>query len=171
MLCWSKESSAPSPEPASAARTRASRYSCSLRKLMRSSKSTCVWPGACSGRFQLWCGSMSSGLTMLGSIVFLALAIDILLRDIPSNSKYAMGYNAGTRFSRVAYNLRHVADSFAHGVRARIALVARRLAEFCRDRSGNLVLGAREAVRSAQRGREEFRRIGGVGIPAHALRL
>jgi len=35
----------------SALRVRASRYSCNRRKSTRSSKSTCVWPGACSGRF------------------------------------------------------------------------------------------------------------------------
>ena len=60
MLCWSNESSAPSPDCASAARTRARRYSCSRRKSTRSSKSTCVRPGACSGRSQRCFGSMSS---------------------------------------------------------------------------------------------------------------
>src|SRR5450755_2724819 len=29
-----------------------------------------MWPGACSGRVQSWCGSMSSGRTMVGSRVF-----------------------------------------------------------------------------------------------------
>src|SRR5437667_742283 len=43
---------------------------------MRSSKSTWVWPGACSGRFQSWCGSMSSGRMIFGSAVFFSLAID-----------------------------------------------------------------------------------------------
>src|SRR5262249_8241682 len=89
MLCWSKESSAPSPDCASAARTRARRYSCKRRKLMPSSKSPWVWPGACSGRFQLWCGSMSSGLTMLGSGVFFGLAIDVLGTTLRQKPKYA----------------------------------------------------------------------------------
>src|SRR5215467_4482564 len=89
MLCWSNDSSAPSPDCASAARTRARRYSCKRRKLMRSSKSTWVWPGACSGRFQLWCGSMSSGLTMLGSGVFFGLAIDVLGTTLRQKPKYA----------------------------------------------------------------------------------
>ena len=40
---------------------------CSRRKFTRSSKSTCVWPGAWSGRFH-WCrGSMSSSWTSCGS--------------------------------------------------------------------------------------------------------
>src|SRR5258708_24873526 len=43
---------------------------------MRSSKSTWVWPGAPMGRFQSWCGSMSSGRTTFGSVVFFGLAID-----------------------------------------------------------------------------------------------
>src|SRR5438552_14969015 len=43
---------------------------------MRSSKSTWVWPGACSGRFQSWCGSMSSGRMIFGSAVFFGFAID-----------------------------------------------------------------------------------------------
>src|SRR6267143_92867 len=67
MLCWSNESSAPRPEFASAARTRARRYPCSLRKSTRSSKSTCVRPGACSGRSQRCAGSTSSGRTIFGS--------------------------------------------------------------------------------------------------------
>src|SRR5215468_6398096 len=82
MLCWSNDSSAPSPDCASAARTRARRYSCRRRKLTRSSKSTWVWPGACSGRFQLWCGSMSSGLTIVGSAGFFGLAIRSLSSDL-----------------------------------------------------------------------------------------
>src|SRR5262245_14151224 len=89
MLCWSNDSSAPSPDCASAARTRARRYSCRRRKLTRSSKSTWVWPGACSGRFQLWCGSMSSGLTMLGSADFFGLAIDVLGTTLRQKPKYA----------------------------------------------------------------------------------
>src|SRR6267142_4551735 len=89
MLCWSKDSSAPSPDWASAARTRASRYSCNRRKLIRSSKSTWVWPGACSGRFQLWCGSMSSGRTILGSADFFDLAINGYPRTALRSAKYA----------------------------------------------------------------------------------
>ena len=57
MLYWSKTSSAPRPEFASALRVRARRYSCSRRKSTRSSKSTCMRPGACSGRSQRWPGS------------------------------------------------------------------------------------------------------------------
>src|SRR6267143_3689149 len=75
MLCWSNESSAPRPEFASAARTRARRYPCSLRKSTRSSKSTCVRPGACSGRSQRCPGSMSSGRTIFGSGRRLLLAM------------------------------------------------------------------------------------------------
>ena len=49
-------------------RTRACEpVSCSRRKSTRSSKSTCLWPGACSGRSQRWRGSISSGLMMRGS--------------------------------------------------------------------------------------------------------
>src|SRR5262249_23835704 len=62
MLYWSKTSSAPSPEPASARRTRARRYAWSRRKSTRSSKSTCMWPGAWSGRSQRWRGSASGGV-------------------------------------------------------------------------------------------------------------
>src|SRR6267378_1432571 len=75
MLCWSNESSAPRPELASAARTRARRYPCSLRKSTRSSKSTCVRPGACSGRSQRCAGSTSSGRTIFGSGCRLLLAM------------------------------------------------------------------------------------------------
>src|SRR5882762_534090 len=75
MLCWSNESSAPRPEFASAARTRARRYPCSLRKSTRSSKSTCVRPGACNGRSQRCPGSMSSGRTIFGSGRRLLLAM------------------------------------------------------------------------------------------------
>src|SRR5689334_20004544 len=89
MLCWSKDSSAPSPDCASAERTRARRYSCRRRKLTRSSKSTWVCPGACSGRFQLWCGSMSSGFTMPGSADFFGLAIDVLGTTLQRKPKYA----------------------------------------------------------------------------------
>src|SRR5215467_5993439 len=95
MLCWSNDSRAPRPDCASAARTRARRYSCRRRKLMRSSKSTWVWPGAASGRFQLWCGSISSGLTMLGSADFFGLAIDILGTTLRQKPKYAMRPRAG----------------------------------------------------------------------------
>src|SRR5882672_9578906 len=87
MLCWSKDSSAPRPEPASAARTRARRYSCRRRKLTRSSKSTWVWPGAPIGRFQLWCGSISSGRTIVGSADFFGLAI--YPRTTLRSAKYA----------------------------------------------------------------------------------
>src|SRR5258708_21590517 len=75
MLCWSNESSEPRPEFASAARTRARRYPCRLRKSTRSSKSTCVRPGACSGRSQRCPGSMSSGRTIFGSGCRLLLAM------------------------------------------------------------------------------------------------
>src|SRR6267143_3476072 len=76
MLCWSNERSAPRPELESAARTRARRYPCSLRKSTRSSKSTCVRPGACSGRSQRCPGSMSSGRTIFGSGCRLLLAME-----------------------------------------------------------------------------------------------
>src|SRR2546427_5642175 len=75
MLCWSNERSAPRPELESAARTRARRYPCSLRKSTRSSKSTCVRPGACSGRSQRCAGSTSSGRTIFGSGCRLLLAM------------------------------------------------------------------------------------------------
>src|SRR5688572_20713298 len=76
MLCWSKHSIAPSPDLASDWRVRARRYLCSLWKLTRSSKSTCVMPGACSGRCH-WCiGFRSSASTgkNLGLPLFLAMA-------------------------------------------------------------------------------------------------
>src|SRR6266851_9084347 len=57
---------------------------------MRSSKSTWVWPGACSGRFQLWCGSMSSGRTIFGPADFFGLSIDVFPRTtFLRNAKYA----------------------------------------------------------------------------------
>src|SRR3954471_7298705 len=67
MLCWSKQRSAARRDCPGAARVRGRRESCSRRKLTRSSKSTCVRPGACSGRSQRWCGLISSGRTMRGS--------------------------------------------------------------------------------------------------------
>src|SRR6267378_2870229 len=57
---------------------------------MRSSKSTWVCPGACSGRSQLWCGSMSSGRMIFGSAVFFGLTIDVFFPDHSmQNAKYA----------------------------------------------------------------------------------
>src|SRR5690242_16794694 len=63
MLYWSSRSTAPSPEAARARRARPSRWACRRWKSTRSSKSTCMWPGACSGRSQRWRGSTSSALT------------------------------------------------------------------------------------------------------------
>src|SRR2546428_13202258 len=63
MLYWSNTSTAPSPDFASAWRARPRRYACRRLKSTRSSKSTCVWPGAWSGRSQRWRGSTSSALT------------------------------------------------------------------------------------------------------------
>src|SRR5262245_6578851 len=59
MLYWSKTRSAPRPEPASAWRTRPRRYALRRRKSTRSSKSTCMCPGAWSGRSHRWRGSGS----------------------------------------------------------------------------------------------------------------
>src|SRR6185436_7359086 len=59
MLCWSKHSIAPRPDFASDWRVRASRYLWSLLKSTLSSKSTCVIPGACSGRCH-WCSGFRS---------------------------------------------------------------------------------------------------------------
>src|SRR3989449_1764030 len=57
---------------------------------MRSSKSTCTCPGACSGRFQLWCGSMSSGRMIFGSADFFVWAIGFYPWTTPlRNAKYA----------------------------------------------------------------------------------
>src|SRR2546422_507517 len=77
MLYWSNMRSAPSPERASAWRARPSRYACRRRKSTRSSKSTCVWPGAWSGRSQRWRGSTSSGITGrgLGASCFRAMGV------------------------------------------------------------------------------------------------
>src|SRR5262245_33612808 len=66
MLYWSNIRSAPSPECLSAWRARPRRYACSRRKSTRSSKSTCVWPGAWSGRSQRWRGSTSLSVTGRG---------------------------------------------------------------------------------------------------------
>src|SRR4030095_6617872 len=60
MLYWSKRRRAPSPDFASAARTRPTRYSCRRRKSTRSSKSTWVWPGAWMGRSHRCFGSVVS---------------------------------------------------------------------------------------------------------------
>jgi hypothetical protein len=49
-------------------------------KSIRSSKSTCVWPGACSGRSQRWCGSMSSGRMIFGSFLFCLAIVPALPR-------------------------------------------------------------------------------------------
>src|SRR5204863_186556 len=65
MLYWSNTSTAPSPDFASAWRARPRRYACRRLKSTRSSKSTCVWPGAWSGRSQRCRGSTSSALTAL----------------------------------------------------------------------------------------------------------
>src|SRR3989454_8933285 len=67
MLCWSKTSSAPSPDRARAWRVRPIRYACSRRKSTRSSKSTCMRPGAWMGRSQRWCGSRASGVASFTS--------------------------------------------------------------------------------------------------------
>src|SRR2546426_2686925 len=67
MLCWSKTRSAPSPERASAWRVRPIRYACRRRKSTRSSKSTCMRPGAWMGRSQRWCGSSASGVASFTS--------------------------------------------------------------------------------------------------------
>src|SRR6266849_2766674 len=67
MLCWSKTRSAPSPERARAWRVRPIRYACSRRKSTRSSKSTCMRPGAWMGRSQRWCGSSASGVAAFTS--------------------------------------------------------------------------------------------------------
>src|SRR2546426_4996918 len=77
MLYWSNMRSAPRPERASAWRARPSRYACKRRKSTRSSKSTCVCPGAWSGRSQRWRGSTSSGVTGrgLGASCFRAMGV------------------------------------------------------------------------------------------------
>src|SRR5574339_761599 len=82
MLCWSKHSNAPRPDCTSAARVRARRYSCRRRKSTRSSKSTCVRPGACSGRSQRCFGSISSGRACFFSFAILPPRATILTRIV-----------------------------------------------------------------------------------------
>src|SRR5437667_3166855 len=77
MLYWSNMRSAPRPERASAWRARPSRYACKRRKSTRSSKSTCVCPGAWRGRSHRWRGSTSAGVTGrgLGASCFRAMGV------------------------------------------------------------------------------------------------
>src|SRR6266550_3683403 len=124
MLCWSKQRSAPSPEGASACRTRARRYACRRRKSTRSSKSTCMRPGAWIGRSQLWRGSASPGVTTRGSTLFFFAMTGLLVRDVAGIVAGSIAASTGVSPAFSACRLHFPLDSLRHAQSPRIDSIA-----------------------------------------------
>src|SRR5919197_89185 len=133
---------------------------------MRSSKSTCVWPGACSGRFQLCFGSTSSGrgCTLVRST---RLAIDCLLeRQILSGDEFDAPLD-----TRCGFAVPRVLGSLCLHAKPGEKRPAPALRRSNIDRIGNRCGSDPTGLELHRRGNEARKRLAASRMPAMTLQI